>query len=262
MPGRTVAQMEEALDQLISIVMSQEGETIEGVTFETAVADGNIVYLDDTVNIWKQTLAQNVDKGTFWGVAVIDTTDKVQVAGRITNEDFRIWDEVGMVYVNAFTSGKPLYASKTKAGIMTHDDTGLLCGVATGSYSFVMNMAFQTVSAIQELQELQAAVEEILTRESYEKTRSIDDDTNILVTDEVIYVDAIAAIVTLASLTAAEMMIGEYSKRITVKRTNLTGSKVTITGVTGVPDGFIDLTGPLDYVVLSSDGILVHYIGG
>lgn len=250
MPGRTVAQMEVALDQLISIVMSQEGETIEGVAFETAVADGNIVYLDDTVNIWKQTLAQNVDKGTFWGVAVIDTTDKVQVAGRITNDDFRIWDEVGSVWVNAFTSGKPLYASKTKAGHMTHDDTGLLCGVATGSYSFVMNLAFQSTNAIQQLQ----------YASSY--FRSISADDNIVVTDDILYVDTTAGLVTLESLTAAEMIVNGKSKRITIKRTNLAGSPIRINGVTGVPGGLFDMTGALDYVVLSSDGNLVHYIGG
>lgn len=262
MPGRTVAQMETALDQLISIVISQEGETIEGVTFESAVADGDIVYLDDSVNIWKQSLAQNVDKGTFYGVAIIDTTDKVQVAGRITNDDFRIWDEVNSVWVNAFTSGKPLYASKTKAGKMTHDDTGLLCGVATGSYTFVMNLAFQTVNAIHELQMAVDALETEVAKKTNLEFRTVTDNVLILTTDELIYVDATAGLVTLTSLTAAEMIVDGATRYITVKRINLTGGAVRINGVTGVPGGYIDLTGPLDYVTLASDGTSVHYIGG
>lgn len=95
-----------------------------------------------------------------------------------------------------------------------------------------------------------------------EKFRSTNTDGDLLTTDEIVYVDATAGLVTLASPLPAAMISGGVSASITVKRINLTGGFVRVTGVTGVPGGFIDLSGPLDYVKLSSNGIDVHYTGG
>lgn len=91
--------------------------------------------------------------------------------------------------------------------------------------------------------------------------RSVTVDSIITTADEIIMANATSGNIVLTMPTAGSMYTTGSTLKITVKRTNLTGGIVTVNGVSGVPGGLVNLTGPLDYVELVSDGTDIHYVG-
>ena len=92
--------------------------------------------------------------------------------------------------------------------------------------------------------------------------RSTAIDGDIFVTDQLVFIDSTSGLITMAAPTAADMFdtINKVSVEIVIKKTNLTGGFIKITGVTGVPDGYIDMVAPYDQVKLVSNGTLIHAI--
>jgi len=94
--------------------------------------------------------------------------------------------------------------------------------------------------------------------------KTVSADYTITMQDEIVHVDTTAGNVVLTMPSAGDMYSAaiQTTIKITVKRTNLTGGTITILGVSGVPGGIVNLTGPLDYIIFDSDGTDIHYIGG